>query len=280
MSCSICTEKFNRTLHKAVKCPVPTCLQDVCLECCKTYAISAGAPKCCTCNAVWTDEFSRSVFPLSFYNAKAMRTAREAQFLDRETARLAEAQTALVAKRKRKELEKEVGVLSREEQSLHARKRRIQDEIAELRQVQRTGRQPGQDGNEPARPSAQKKCPVPNCNGFITPSWRCGLCEQSVCQHCWALIPSGSACEGQCDAEALASADLIRSQCRDCPKCAAAIFRIDGKFGIGDWGHSCPQTPSQKRRGCLSVWGTQPSPKPPRTNEMIEFVFIGDGVLL
>jgi hypothetical protein len=87
-----------------------------------------------------------------------------------------------------------------------------------------------------------RACPANNCNGFLSTAWKCGLCEVRVCSDCHeiketkaqydARHPKGGdvipAAAHVCTADNLATANLLRADSKNCPKCAAMIFKIEG----------------------------------------------------
>jgi len=87
-----------------------------------------------------------------------------------------------------------------------------------------------------------RACPANNCNGFLSSAWKCGLCEVRVCADCHEIKetkaqyderhPRGGdvlpAPTHTCTADNLATANLLRNDSKNCPKCAAMIFKIEG----------------------------------------------------
>ena len=75
-------------------------------------------------------------------------------------------------------------------------------------------------------------CPREGCNGLVNEKYTCELCNSVVCKKCFEII--GVKVEGEklpehtCDEATLASAKLIKSQTKPCPKCSARIFKISG----------------------------------------------------
>lgn len=72
-----------------------------------------------------------------------------------------------------------------------------------------------------------RKCTYPDCKGFLSSLWRCGICVNWSCSQCFDVI--GTTKEGHvCNPDTLASAVLIKSGTKTCPKCSTGIFKIDG----------------------------------------------------
>ena len=76
------------------------------------------------------------------------------------------------------------------------------------------------------------KCPGIGCNGLVNERYMCELCNSAVCRKCLEII--GVKEEGKelpehtCDENNLASARMIKSQTKPCPKCSARILKISG----------------------------------------------------
>ena len=75
-----------------------------------------------------------------------------------------------------------------------------------------------------------RKCPVSDCNGFLSQAWKCGLCETWSCSKCFEVKGKTNDEEHVCTADNLATAELIRRDTKPCPKCGEMISKIDGCF--------------------------------------------------
>ena len=76
------------------------------------------------------------------------------------------------------------------------------------------------------QPRFIRACPADNCRGFLSPQWKCGLCDLATCSECLTVLPKGSA--HACNPDVLASAKMMAKDTKPCPKCASSIFKIDG----------------------------------------------------
>lgn len=68
------------------------------------------------------------------------------------------------------------------------------------------------------------KCPVTDCEGFISLEYACGLCKVTVCKDC---MESCSA-DHLCDTNKVENIKALKKEAKPCPKCAAQISKIDG----------------------------------------------------
>lgn len=90
-----------------------------------------------------------------------------------------------------------------------------------------------------------RACPADNCKGFLSTAWKCGLCEVRVCAECHEIketkdqfdarhpkghnsAASAPAPEHICKPENVQTALVLKNECKNCPKCAASIFKIEG----------------------------------------------------
>jgi hypothetical protein len=58
--------------------------------------------------------------------------------------------------------------------------------------------------------------------------WKCGLCENWACPDCHEVKGLDKDAPHTCDPDNIATAQLMARDTRNCPKCAANIFKIDG----------------------------------------------------
>lgn len=72
-----------------------------------------------------------------------------------------------------------------------------------------------------------KPCPTDNCRGFLSSQYNCGLCNVKVCNKCLDILNNLS---HECKQENIESAELIKKECKHCPKCGVSIFKIEGCF--------------------------------------------------
>lgn len=79
--------------------------------------------------------------------------------------------------------------------------------------------------NERVRRAFVRACPAPDCKGFLSTSWECGICEKKTCSDCHEVKTSD---DHTCDPSSVETARLLARDSRPCPSCASMIFKIDG----------------------------------------------------
>jgi len=67
-------------------------------------------------------------------------------------------------------------------------------------------------------------CPDVDCRGFLNSSWNCGLCEKTTCKECHLIKLENH----ECNVDDVATAKLLKSDTKPCPKCSTGIYKIDG----------------------------------------------------
>ena len=70
-----------------------------------------------------------------------------------------------------------------------------------------------------------KACPKNDCRGFVTEKWECGLCNAIVCKHCEELKEDDN---HECNPDTVETVKLLQKDSKQCPKCPAIIYKIDG----------------------------------------------------
>jgi hypothetical protein len=73
-----------------------------------------------------------------------------------------------------------------------------------------------------------RACPYNDCKGFLSTAWKCGLCEMWTCPDCHEGRGVDREGPHTCDPASLETAKMLERDSRNCPKCAAMIFKIDG----------------------------------------------------
>ena len=84
----------------------------------------------------------------------------------------------------------------------------------------------GGDDAEPTKERKQfvAKCPAPECEGFLSTAWKCGLCNLHTCKDCRELKDENHVC----NPETVESVRTILKDSKPCPKCGTVISKISG----------------------------------------------------
>ena len=87
-------------------------------------------------------------------------------------------------------------------------------------------------------------CSVEGCRGFLSTSWKCGVCDHYSCKDCFETIGKNKHVPHTCKKENVESANLIKKETKPCPKCGCRIYKISGCDQM--WCTSCHVTFSWK----------------------------------
>jgi hypothetical protein len=75
----------------------------------------------------------------------------------------------------------------------------------------------------PERRKFTMPCPEPQCRGFLSSQYKCGVCSVRICAHCHEKSH-----DDKCDPQKVETVQYIKQQSKPCPKCGARISKIDG----------------------------------------------------
>ena len=163
---------------------------------------------------------------------------REKVSADREKARLPATQEDAAAYKRAFESAKQI---KEELAPLHAEYARISGKIYELERTcarlnqvtDSFGRIRLVDGTptkekKPEPVAFVKPCPAPECKGFLSTAWKCGLCNMWTCPDCHDLKGLVRDVEHRCEPEKVATATLLAREAKGCPKCGVQICKIEG----------------------------------------------------
>lgn len=75
-----------------------------------------------------------------------------------------------------------------------------------------------------------RRCTRDGCKGFLSTAWKCGMCEWYSCSKCFAVKGQAHDAAHECKKEDVDTAELIRKDCKPCPKCGEFIEKSSGCF--------------------------------------------------
>ena len=267
VDCEVCCNP----LLKKVCCA--KCNYDVCVSCTERFLLDLNANvQCMNCKQSWTREFMAGSFTKKFLDGP-FKEHKKTLLLDIEKGLMPETQpwaehSKLLREMhskyvKDKDLLKELvnGKFRaqniqfprtiddlREKAKLEKEYNNIKIDIRIYRDAKALNIIGGGQMNQPAqeRRVFVKPCPAPDCRGFLSTQWNCGLCHTKVCSKCHEIKGDG---EHTCDEDILKTVQLMAQDSKPCPKCGEMITRISG----------CPQmfhTPLSGGCGAIFDWNT------------------------
>jgi hypothetical protein len=232
--CQICCEKYNKSNHMPVKCT--SCEFEACRQCHSTFILDAAnaIPNCMNCHRELQREFMVENFTQKFVT-QDWKKHREQIILQRERALLPTRQPVAEMIRRKDALKREGDDLLKQINELRARQYQCQREIGNIEYRVRMG--PAADANPNSRSASTphvaafiRPCPntASNCRGFLSTQWKCNLCNIWACKDCHEIKGTTQDAPHECNPDNLASAKLIDTETRPCPKCGARVFKISG----------------------------------------------------
>lgn len=265
MSCEVCCETFNKSSRAQIKCPY--CPFTVCSGCSERYLLeTSDDAHCMACRKAWSREILVNNFSLKFVS-RTYKGRREELLLEREKSMMPATQPYVETEKAIRKLNGQIrnvqneireenekwhrinnvplgilavkhGVPSEFEASIIRHKmgqeqRKIVSNLSidiqhmEWHQNQLTWRLHGNTLEQEKRQFV-RACPYADCKGFLSTAWKCGVCENWTCPTCHEGKGPDKDAEHTCNPDNVATAELLARDSRNCPKCAAMIFKING----------------------------------------------------
>lgn len=225
--CPVCCSTYTTTVRRPVTCA--SCAYAACTTCVKGFLLSTAAePHCMNCRHVWNREFLDSHLTRSWREGELKRH-RETVLFDREKSLLPTSQEAIISRHKSDTAEKVVKEAKAELKAMHLRKVELNGIIYRNEFFLKNGVWPGAAGASHAAAIPEKRkfiaaCPDPDCRGFLSTAYKCGVCAKQYCSKCREI----DADEHTCDPELVATIKAIVADSRPCPNCGMAISRVSG----------------------------------------------------
>lgn len=264
-SCAVCCDSFNKSSRTEVKCPY--CEFRPCTSCAERYLIETTQDAhCMNCRKAWSREILVGNFTQKF-TSRVYKTRRETVLFERERSLMPATQPYLEIEREIRRLTKNIddrrkdlaaaesdtrrtnaiplsvlavnNNLSSEfdadilREKLSGEERKVVSSIMVDLQVLERVRDKHTwrltSGNiSTERRQFVRACPATNCRGFLSTAWKCGACDLWACPDCHEVKGPERDAPHTCDPNSIATAILLAKDSRNCPKCAAMIFKIDG----------------------------------------------------
>lgn len=213
--CQVCVEN----MYYEVECPF--CRYIACRECVQKFLLSYNddRPKCMNCNKIWSFNFLALNLSSQFYKKKYREYRAGIQY-DREKAQMPGTQSAVALAIAKEKDEKLISDLLEENLMF----RRIVDENNEKIRMLRNKKQKITTADETRFVRA---CPGSECRGFLSTSYKCGICNKYACKYCNKQKNNNNE-EHKCDPDLVETLKVIDSETKPCPGCKVRIQKING----------------------------------------------------
>ena len=82
----------------------------------------------------------------------------------------------------------------------------------------------------PTRETFTKPCPYPDCRGYVSSAWKCGLCERYSCSRCHEPKNGRDDPDHVCNEDTVATIALLANDTKPCPNpaCLTPITKLSG----------------------------------------------------
>jgi len=264
-ACAVCCDDFNLSTRKRIKCPY--CPFRACSGCSERYLTDTSEDAhCMNCRKGWSREILVDNFSQKFVS-KVYKARREELLLEREKSLMPATQPYVEIEKQIRSINPEIATLkfkiekanekwtfinSRQlavlaiehnlttefdalvtRHFLSQEQRKIVSNLMidmqhkEWHQNQLMNRLHGGQ-LENVKRQFVRACPYGDCRGFLSTAWKCGMCENWTCPECHEVKGKDKDQPHECDPNNVATAQLLARDSRNCPKCSAVIFKIDG----------------------------------------------------
>jgi hypothetical protein len=171
------------------------------------------------CAKQWSRKHIREKFTLVFINSR-LKEHTEKILFDKERALLPATQPIVESKLEAAKIQVEIDTVY---QQLTEYRLVLNDLTIKKHRV--LNRKPRAEARAFVR-----ACPDEDCRGFLSTQWKCGICDKWTCPDCHIVKGFARDAEHTCNEDDLATARLLASDTKPCPKCGTGIFKIDGCF--------------------------------------------------
>ncbi len=240
--CFICCEQFNSSKREKIECINNECDFLMCKSCCRSYLIkSTTDPHCMNCKIQWNDDFIIDKLNRNFWT-KDLKNHHKKLLYDIEKSRLQEnvvdAKCELEIEKcdsLEQEIDEKISKLKIKLNKISNKKNRLNyqrrfftiNDNGEL--VYNGNNAADQELQNNQRAKFIMKCTHNDCPGFLSPKYKCSICENYTCKDCLEQIGDYENFKNHtCKKENIESAQLIRKETKSCPNCGVSIFKIDG----------------------------------------------------
>ena len=254
--CDVCDEPFNKSTRAEIACRV--CETSCCKVCVRNYiGNSIKDAHCMSCKAHWDRGFLVDNLNKSFVDGKYSKTRRKVLF-QREQARFPETMDYVERMKKRiiyndicqdisrlrikySKCLSSINNINKQDEGDDLSKistyfEELQKCIMEIKTLEFTRNNMKKELEQEGILKKRKvtfihACPKEGCKGFLSTAWKCGLCENWTCPHCFELkgpMKDDPNNPHVCKEDNVKSAELIKKSTKNCPKCAIPIYKISG----------------------------------------------------
>lgn len=263
--CPICIMKMNKTTRAPITCPDPQCGFSCCRSCTHEYIITQrNDPKCMSCSKAFSRMFMHTNMPAKWMKTTFI-ASRASILFEREKSLIPDTMPWVEAETTARGLQDEIATLHEQIKELQTKMAEIGNEIRARHQTIARLRD-GELSKKSRTKKFIVKCP--DCPAFVNKSGKCTSCGTRICIHCRDKLILEEGRDGTvddiiiidppipdddadanadanadvnddverdpaiqyhvCDKSTLATARMIDTDTKPCPKCGNRIHKIEG----------------------------------------------------
>ena len=234
MSCPICCDTYTQITRCEITCPRLECSFTCCKNCMKTYfTTSANDPHCMNCKYQFEDTFIIENINRTFFKNDLKKKQTEI-WLQIEQSRIPQTQQQakqVLYLENRKKIYDEVQIKRKKIIQEYDEKTRELKEILGLTLTSLNETIPPIVSVEKPEKSFTIRCQYNDCKGFLSTSYKCGICDKYTCSKCFdgiGIYNKKYFEEHVCDNDKVESVKMIKKETRSCPVCSTRISKIEG----------------------------------------------------
>jgi len=224
MECVICCNEKSRATVTCPKCDLACCQ-----GCFRRYLLELDGDAVCMnpeCGHALSLDFIAGNTPKIFHNDQ-YRKHRTEIALSKERSLLPGTQHLAENQYKAVGIMEEIGQARKQEALLKQQLHEIKNHRHTL-EIRHQRLSNIKEKEQVTKAQFIKACSVQNCRGFLSAAWKCGICQTYACSKCHEVKDGRDDENHVCKPENVATAKLLASSTKPCPKCAAPIHKVSG----------------------------------------------------
>ena len=224
--CPICLESFTAKKRAGVQCGM--CGHECCVQCAQTYLLTQLAdPHCMKCKNAWDYDFLYANLTKSFINQVYKKHRSELMF-EHEKSQFPETMKYVVDLAEADRIKESLSCDQEEAKKLREECWKLEAKITENKNKMYNLRHGTVKKGAVDSRAFIHPCPAPECRGFLSSAWKCGVCNLWTCPTCHELLGAAKPTDHVCNEDSVKTVQAMKKETRPCPTCGVPIFKIDG----------------------------------------------------
>lgn len=237
-TCSVCCEKFNKTINASVVCK--SCDFNACKKCVRTYLLGCvSQPHCMNCKVMWNHQFLVENLNRTFVD-NDLKKSRKQIILDEHKSKLVDYMYLVENETEKRRLIEKEKIEKKKLEELRQELRKQEDKVQHIKiqvtKIKNNRLERDENGliKSICGESVERKkfimpCRSDGCRGFLSSQYKCELCEKFTCSKCYEIIGSSEDKETHvCKEENILSTEAIKKDSKPCPGCGIRIHKVVG----------------------------------------------------